>query len=160
MLFTVGVATECIENILIAYPHINVLVYTVFPGALYAKKLLQLGVHAFLNKQAPESELDTALSRFFADGFYISPDFLPLIFAQNRPFNADNLNPFDFLSLKEITVIEYLCAGINIKTISEKMAIVPNTAATYKKRAFDKLNIENILQLSQLYLQFGGQSHA
>jgi len=156
---TDGIATECIENILASYPEINVMVYTVFPGSLYAKKLFQLGIHGFLNKKAPESELQTALCKFLEGEFYISADFLPLIFTINKSYDAAKINPFDFLSLKEIALIEYLREGISVKEISDKMAIMPNTASTYKKRAFEKLKIENIVQLTQLYLQFGGQSH-
>ena len=38
------------------------------------------------------------------------------------------------------------------------MGNMPNTVATYKKRAFHKLDIQNILQLDTLYKSYGGKS--
>ena len=46
---------------------------------------------------------------------------------------------------------------MQIKDIAEQMEIKPNTAATYKKRAFEKLDIENVVQLNHLYQQYEDQ---
>ena len=153
-----GMAFSCIENILNLYPETNIMIYTSFPGVMYAKRLFKLGVNGFLNKSAGEDELHHAIKKFLEEEFYVSPEFLPLMFAKGKQFHAFKTNPFDLLSFKEITVIEYLLQGMSVKDISEKMAIMQNTAATYKKRGFQKLEIENIIQLKSLYESYGGQS--
>lgn len=151
-----GISFDSIENYLKLFPEANVLVFTAFPGALYAKRLFKLGIHGFVNKNAEEEELIEAIENFMADKFYISPEFLPLIFSSSK--TNKTINPFDLLSSKEMIVIEYLRDGSSIKSISQRMGNMPNTVATYKKRAFQKLDIQNLLQLDSLYKSYGGKS--
>ncbi len=151
-----GISFDSIENYIKLFPEANVMVFTAFPGALYAKRLFKIGIHGFVNKNAEEEELTEAIRNFIDDKFYISPEFLPLIFNSSK--TNKTMNPFDLLSTKEMIVIEYLRDGSSIKSISERMGNMPNTVATYKKRAFHKLDIQNILQLDTLYKSYGGKS--
>lgn len=151
-----GISFDSIENYLKLFPEANVMVFTAFPGALYAKRLFKIGIHGFVNKNAEEEELIEAIENFIADKFYISPEFLPLIFNSSK--TNKTINPFDLLSSKEMIVIEYLRDGSSIKSISQRMGNMPNTVATYKKRAFQKLDIQNLLQLDSLYKSYGGKS--
>lgn len=146
-----GMAFDSIENILKLYPTMNILVYTSFPGDMYARHLFKMGIHGFLSKKAPKEELYECLTNFLQEEFYISKEFLPLIFKSRKEPDKLSINPFDLLSLKEMIVVEYLLEGISTKVISEKLSVMPSTTATYKKRAFQKLEIENIIQLHSLY---------
>ncbi|MBP6623849.1 MAG: response regulator transcription factor [Chitinophagaceae bacterium] len=154
---TDGLSLGKVEALLKMLPECHVMIYTSFPGPVYAKRLFRLGIHGFLNKMAKESELKNALSKFLADDFYVSQDFLPQIFNKQKTFDIKKINPFEFLSSKELSLIEYLRQGMQIKDIAEQMEIKPNTAATYKKRAFEKLDIENVVQLNHLYQQYEDQ---
>ncbi|MBP6624173.1 MAG: response regulator transcription factor [Chitinophagaceae bacterium] len=151
-----GISFDSIDNYLKLFPEANVMVFTAFPGALYAKRLFKIGIHGFVNKNADEEELTEAIKNLISDKFYISPEFLPLIF--NSAKSNKSINPFNLLSTKEMIVIEYLRDGSSIKSISEKMGNMPNTVATYKKRAFQKLDIQHILQLDSLYKSYEGPS--
>ncbi len=148
---TDGIAITSIENLTKLFPEVNILIYTSFPDPLYAKHLFRIGIHGFLNKKASEEDLREALTKFLNEEFFVSSEFLPRIFNQPQGSKKGSINPFELLSMKELTLIEYLKDGISIKDIAEKMAIKSNTAATYKKRAFQKLKIENIIQLHTLY---------
>jgi DNA-binding NarL/FixJ family response regulator len=144
-----GSSFHTIENLLKLYPDINIFVYSTFPGEIYAKRLFKIGVRGFLNKACSEEELREGLNRFLQNEYYTSPHFLQMMFNTNT-FKTGKEH-FDLLSTKELTVVEYLREGVTLKEIAQKMGIMPNTAATYKKRAFQKLGIENLLQLLQLY---------
>lgn len=148
-----GNAFRSIENALLLIPDLCILVYSTLPDAMYAKKLFKLGVHGFLNKCAPIEEVSVALHKFLQDEFYVSASLLPIMFDHIKPYKSFKSNPFDFLSNKELITIEYYRSGLSIKDIAEKMGIMPNTVATYKKRAFLKLDVENIIQLHNLYSQ-------
>jgi two-component system invasion response regulator UvrY len=154
-----GLALESIERILTPYPEMNILVYSTLPDEMYAKRLLQAGVHGFVNKRVSESELVHALKKFFSGEFYISPEFLPLLLGSKNKFSG-NENPFNLLSNKELMVAEYLREGLMLRDAADKMMIKQNTAATLKKRAFDKLNIDTVVQLLQLYQMHGGAKTA
>lgn len=147
-----GFSFDAIDILLKLSPDTNILVYTSFPGDIYAKKLFKIGIHGFLNKKSSEETIKECLKRFLQEEFYISKEFLPLIFKHKH--SNESQNPFDLLSTQELIVIEYLLEGIHTKSIAEKMNIMPNTVATYKKRAFQKLEIEHVVQLDKLYQQF------
>lgn len=141
-----GLSIRAIEDLLKQYPEANVYVYTAMPSELYIKRLFKLGIHGFLNKKAKQEELVLALEKFLQNEFYISPEFLHLVLDTKSKKNS-----FELLSTMELTVVEYLSTGLSVKEISNKMVVQPNTVATYKKRAFQKLQVENIIQLNNLY---------
>lgn len=147
---TDGLSLNSIENLLSLYPSINILVYTAYPGELYAKRLLNMGVRCFLNKHADEDEVILALRKFLNKEFYVSQQILPFIISSKKTAQTAE-SQFNFLSQKELQVIEFLRTGESIKNIASNMGIMPNTVATYKKRAFEKLGIQNVVQLNHLY---------
>ena len=149
-----GFSFASIENTLKLYHETNLFVYSSLPGEVYAKRLFNIGVHGFINKKANENELTLGLTKFLNDEFYISPELLPLVLNNSSNSSISKPNPFVLLSSQELIIVEYLKECESIKSISEKMSIMPNTAATYKKRAFQKLEIENIIQLNNLYQTF------
>lgn len=146
-----GNSIRTIEQCLIQFPDFPIMVYTSFEEDVYAKRLLKIGVRGFLSKSAPEDELKIVLSSFLRHEFYVSPAVMPFIFKGAVRNVREITNPFEKLSLQELTVIEFLQKGLGIKEIAEKMGLLPNTVATYKKRAYQKLNIETLVQLMNLY---------
>lgn len=154
-----GNSIDTIDNILKLLPNTRVLVYTSFPGELYAKRLFKIGIVGFLNKSAKEEEIKICLTKFLNDEFYLSQEFLPLIFQTAKKGGRTNVNPFDLLSTQELTVVEFIRQGLTTKTIAHKMGIMANTIATYKRRAFQKLEIENVIQLEPLYQFHFGQKN-
>lgn len=146
-----GNSIRTIEQTLVQLPDFPIMVYTSFEEDAYAKRLLKIGVRGFLSKSASEDELKLALSSYLRHEFYVSPSLLPFIFKGGVRDVREITNPFEKLSLQELTVIEFLQKGLGIKEIAEKMGLLPNTVATYKKRAYQKLNIETLVQLMNLY---------
>jgi two-component system, NarL family, invasion response regulator UvrY len=149
-----GNAIDTIDNILKLLPETKILVYTSFPSEFYVKRLFKIGIVGFLNKKAKEEEIKECLNKFFNDEFYVSEDFVSLIFNAVKTSDKQIENPFNILSTQEMIVVEFLLEGSSVKLIAEKMSIMSNTVATYKKRAFQKLEIENILQLDSIYKKY------
>ncbi|MBE4295583.1 helix-turn-helix transcriptional regulator [Vibrio parahaemolyticus] len=50
------------------------------------------------------------------------------------------------LSPKELLVVNYLKEGRSNNEISEIMLISPKTVSSYKRRIFDKLNVDNFVE--------------
>lgn len=152
-----GLAMECLENILNLYPEVNVMIYTAYPDSIYTKRLFQMGVHCFLNKNAGEDELTAALTSFLAGEFYVSAGFLPLLLGNKNAVSKSNINPFHLLSNKEMVMIEYYMEGKSVSEIAKTMNVLPNTATTFKRRAFSKLGVKNLVELTALYKLHGGR---
>jgi two-component system, NarL family, invasion response regulator UvrY len=142
-----GNAMEHIEEIRRGYPGMRILVYSMNPERLYAQRVLALGCAGYLNKEAPEDEVIRAI-RLVLDGrTYIGHELE--MQSLDRQGNTDR-SPFERLSKQELLVLDHILAGLGVKEISQRMGIGISTAATYKARLFEKLDVQNSLELQTL----------
>jgi DNA-binding NarL/FixJ family response regulator len=61
-------------------------------------------------------------------------------------------NPIDLLSDRELEVVEYLSVGMGAKEIAGKIDLDITTISTYRRRAFEKLGVQNIIELKDKFL--------
>ena len=137
---------EVIPTIVEQFPDLRILVYTMASEAAFAQRLVQIGVHGFLSKEADEEIARKALDAFLFRGAYLS-DELKLLTRENPDKPA---NPFDELSDREMTVLIYLLQGLRVKEISAKLDLRMSTIATYKVRIFEKLGVNNLADMQRL----------
>ena len=64
-------------------------------------------------------------------------------------------NPFLKLSKRELELYKHLIQGVYIKKIGRIMNIEQSTATTLKKRMFTKLGVSNMIELTQLSIEYG-----
>jgi DNA-binding NarL/FixJ family response regulator len=137
---------DILQQVLSNYRHIPVLIYTMSPEEIYAPRLLKMGVSGFLSKQSDELEVVSAMHLFLNGSTYFSSRVKSL--TSEKPFKR--VNPMMQLSERELSVLGYLLQGISVKDISLKLEIKATTTATYKARIFDKLNVNNLIELKNL----------
>ncbi|MBW8524110.1 response regulator transcription factor [Chryseobacterium chendengshani] len=128
-------------------PETKILIFT---GTEYAQslKFINAGANGFLSKLSEESEIKDALEKMIRDGEYISADVQALLMNSLR--NGDILNPLSRLTEREMQIAEMYAKGYGNLEIANKLNIKQNTVSTQKKRLFDKLKIENIVELIEL----------
>lgn len=143
-----GNMIEALPNITALYPKLKILIYSMSSENIYGKRILQMGVKGFLNKEADEEEVIRALQMFLSGENYISTQLNTSLVKDLQ--GKKNANPFNDLSNREISVTSYLLTGKGIKEISEAMSLHANTIVTYKNRVFEKLAISNIIDLTTL----------
>ena len=67
-------ALGLMEYFKIKFPDLKVLVFSMSPENVYAKRFLKAGAKGFISKDAPLQELKTAITRVLNSGRYISSD--------------------------------------------------------------------------------------
>jgi DNA-binding NarL/FixJ family response regulator len=127
-------------------PKIPILIYTMSSEDIFGPRAHNFGVNAFVSKQSCEEEVIKAFHQFLDNKLYFSEHLLDLLNNQNIN-NQNNNNPLNSLSEREFAVLGYLLKGDSIKDISDKLDLKPTTIATYKGRIFDKLRVNNIIDL-------------
>jgi DNA-binding NarL/FixJ family response regulator len=130
------------------YPDLAILVFTMNPEELYARRLLDMGVRGFLSKLSPEEEVIRALQLFFTDRVYISNTLQEKIRGQESKTKSNN--PLELLSERETDVLNYLLQGERVSAIAQRMHLKVSTVATFKARIFDKTGVENLLDLQRV----------
>ena len=143
--------TDCgklLSTILTISPDTKVLIFSMNEEDLFARHYLKLGAKGFLNKKSSDTQIMQAIQQVLTGKRYISPQ-LAETFGEDIA-GAKNVNPFEMLSERELTVVGHLLKGNSISGISEIMMLHPSTIGTYKTRIFEKLAIKSLIDLTEL----------
>jgi DNA-binding NarL/FixJ family response regulator len=130
----------------------SILIYSMSAEKVYARRLMQKGVRGFVSKQASIGELENAIRSFLKGDIYLSPEVKDILLKPVREGIPDN--PIDLLSDRELEVVEYTVLGMGSKEIAQKMNLDITTISTYRRRALEKLDVQNMVELKdkfQLY---------
>ena len=147
-----GDTLHLITDLIRLYSELHVLVFSANPEALYAQKLYNAGVRGYLNKQSPDEEVVDAIRLILAGKTYLSENFKNII--TSRKYGATTENPFEKLSDRETEVLNLLVSGKKPSEICQELNLQASTVATYKMKIFTKLNVKNVIELTQLTSNF------
>lgn len=149
---------DFISYLLTATPHLNILIFTMNPEEWYGRRFLKMGVKGFLNKESPEEEIKKAILTVLKGNRYISPALAQIISMDALEKKKDN--PFDELSNREFDVAMRLTRGDSVSAIAESLNLHASTIGTHKAHIFEKLNVQNIIQLADLARLYDANSIA
>lgn len=129
-------------------PEIKILVFTGIDENTQSLKYINVGANGFLSKMSEEDEIENALQKMLQYGEYISPVTQSLLLNSLR--NPKGTNPLSRLTEREFQIAELYAEGFGNLEIANKLDVKQNTISTIKKRMFEKLEIENIVELIEL----------
>lgn len=129
-------------------PEIKILILTGLEESTHALRFINAGANGFLSKLSEEDEMKNALQKMIQDGEYLSTATQSLLLKSLQ--NRNLINPLSSLSQRELQIAEMYAAGLGNLEIANELEIKQNTVSTMKKRLFEKLEIENIVQLIDL----------
>ncbi len=136
-------------------PEPNILIFTMYPENIYGIRCLQLGAQGYLHKTASDVEIILAINTLLNGKRYINAALTEIL---SRNFGSKlNKNPFQSLSFREMEIALLLHNGKSLPETCTILNIQYSTANTYKRRIFEKLNVDNIISLSQLLQTFNIQ---
>jgi two-component system, NarL family, invasion response regulator UvrY len=130
------------------YPDTKILIVSQNPENVYGKRYLQLGADGFVSKTAPDHEMVTAITKVMNGSKYISEKLSQSML--HTLINGSRNNPFDQLSQREFQVVICLAKGYTMNEVCDMLQVQYSTAHTHKRRAFEKLSIEDNKELAQL----------
>ena len=129
-------------------PEIKIMMFTGIDESTQSLKFINAGAHGFLSKMSEEKEIENAIQKMIQHGEYISPTTQSLLLKSLRDPKATN--PLLNLTERELQIAELYAKGFGNLEIANQLDVKQNTISTIKKRIFDKLNIENIVELIEL----------
>ncbi len=129
-------------------PEIKILIYTGIDEQTHSLKFINAGANGFLSKLNEEDEIKQVILKIYRDGEYLSPKTQSLLMNSLR--NPNLINPLSNLTEREMEIAELYTKGFGNLEIANQLDIKQNTVSTLKKRIFEKLKIENIVELIAL----------
>ncbi|NPA09616.1 MAG: response regulator transcription factor [Chlorobi bacterium] len=129
-------------------PKTKILIFTGIEESSHSLKFLNAGADGFLSKLNEEEEIAEAIKKMYTHGSYISEVTQALL--RNSISNPTLINPLLSLTERELQIAEMYAEGLGNLEIANRLDVKQNTVSTIKKRIFDKLKIENIVELIDL----------
>lgn len=129
-------------------PKTKILIFTGIEESTQSLKFLNAGADGFLSKLNEEEEIAEAIKKMYTHGSYISEVTQALL--RNSISNPTLINPLLSLTERELQIAEMYAEGLGNLEIANRLDVKQNTVSTIKKRIFDKLKIENIVELIDL----------
>lgn len=150
---------EASEKVLNRYKGAKIIVLSMHDSQQHVFYLMELGVHAFLLKNAEPEEVEKAISAVIKNDFYQNALVIDALRkgAMNRK-KAQSRPMFDHqvtLSDREKEVLILICRELTMKEISEKLSLSEKTIHNHRARMMDKLNVKNTVGLVKYAFENG-----
>lgn len=129
-------------------PNVKIMVFTSFEEENYSLKFIEAGADGFLSKLSEEAEIQNAVSEMIKNGRYFPPFTQKLMEISSHDRNL--LNPLNRLSERELQIATLYAKGAGNLEIANALDLKQNTVSTFKKRIFEKLKVETLVELVEL----------
>jgi len=140
-----GKNIEMISEIRAIAPAVKILMFSAHEEEFYALRYISAGADGFLNKLSSEEKIIEAVKSIREFGKYLTEHLMDQL--NNNMLSNEPINPFDKLSKREIEIANLLVRGDGNLEISNNLGIQMSTVSTYKNRIFEKLKINNLVEL-------------
>lgn len=144
---------EATKRILRMNPQLKIIVVTACFEEPFPSRLLQAGACGYITKSASPEEVISAIKKVHQGQRYISPEIAQQLAL--RTLIAPEDTPFDRLSERELQVLLMITNGATVNDIAEKLCISIKTVHSYRYRLFEKLAVQNDVELTRLAIRHG-----
>ena len=144
---------EATRKITRSLPDMKIIAVTIHDDDPFPARLLEAGAAGYITKGCDVGEIISAIRSVHQGKQYITPGIaqkLALSFVNNR-----ERSPFAELTQRETQVMLMVVKGYTNKEISEKLCLSPKTTSTYRYRLFEKLGVENVVDLTRFAIRHG-----
>ncbi len=139
---------QLLHLILGIHPDQKILIFSMSSEDMYAKRFLKLGAKGFLSKQESNEEFIKAVQTVISGDLYLSKYMIKTM--TNDALHGQSGNVFEKLTPREFEIMTYFLRGLGSKEVSNITQLHSSTIGTYKFKIFDKLGINNVLELQEL----------
>ncbi len=144
---------EATRRLLRFDPDVKVIAVTVHGDEPYPTRFMQAGASGYVTKGADIEEMVVAIRQVASGKRYLTPEIAQQMAL--KAVNPDEGSPFDELSDREMQVMLMITKGQKVSDISEQLFLSPKTVNSYRYRLFEKLKIENDVELTHMAIRHG-----
>ena len=140
------VATEIVKN---KYPHINVIMLTVFDDDENIFNAIKAGANGYLLKEIDPENLHTCILEVVNGGAPMSPSIaLKTLNLLRNPIQIKATEDKEKVSLtnRETEILEQLSKGLNYNTIADNLIISSGTVRKHIENIYKKLQVHNKIE--------------
>lgn len=151
--FSKGNALKFVSKTKAEHPHCNTLIFTIFEEDQYALPFLYAGANGYIDKTKSQTEIQDAIAHIFGTGQFYSDSLKNMVI--DDIVSGSNSKKLENLSEREMQIAKLLGEGRSNMDISKELNLHFSTISTYKRRLFEKLEVENTLDLFEFLKKYG-----
>jgi DNA-binding NarL/FixJ family response regulator len=140
------VTTEIIKN---KYPHIKIIMLTVFDDDNNIFNAIKAGANGYLLKEITAENLHKCIIEVTKGGAPMTPSIaLKTLNLLRNPILFKNSEELEEIKLtnREITILEQLSTGLNYNKIADNLIISPSTVRKHIENIYKKLQVHNKME--------------
>lgn len=139
------------------FPQVAILALTIHDTEEYFFEILKAGASGYVLKEAPSSELFTAIKDVAEGKAHICSVMARKLLDDylRRVKSGEEKKSYEVLSNREKEVVRLIGEGFTHQEIAQKLSIAISTMQTYRNRVMEKLKLHNRSQLILYALQHG-----
>jgi DNA-binding NarL/FixJ family response regulator len=147
--------TELVRWLRTEHPGIAILVLSMQDEALFAEKMLRLGVHGYVMKSAAAADFLTALRRVSRGQKHVSASISERLLAQVARGRArDGDDPVTALTARELGIFRLIGSGISTREIAVQLNLSMKTVDAHRRHMREKLNLRSTSELIRYATQW------
>jgi len=131
------------------YPHLKVLVLSMYDTVDFVKRAMANGACGYLLKDASPFELEQALRSVLTMGSYFSPAIAQRLMQPSEPTASDNLTQ------RQIEILKLIAQGRASKEIAFELGLSSKTIDVHRARIMDRLQLNDIASLTRYAVRQG-----
>lgn len=139
---------EATRRLNASQPEARVIAISALDADPVPARIMEAGAWGFLGKGAEPSEVVAAVRRV-ADGERYVPAALAKRLALAEK-TGDEQGQFVNLSRRELELVLYTAQGLGTLAVAQRLNLSPKTVSTYRRRVYDKLGVDNDIDLIKL----------
>jgi DNA-binding NarL/FixJ family response regulator len=134
-----------------AHPKLRVLILSCHDDPRTIQQTMKLGADGFVPKDAPTSELITAIRALRANQSHVTPG----LQSRLNCLSSESGNLTDKLTVRERQILGLIAAGLSNKEIAKKIGLSTRTIESHRLNLSRKLGIRGIADLVTFAIQNG-----
>lgn len=146
---------EATRKITKSYPQVKVIGLSMHSSDKYVREMFKAGASGYLLKNCPFEELAEAVRTVAGGKTYVSPAIGDMIVKEYASKPDKEKSVFSVLSQREREVLQLLAEGKTTKQIAKRLHISPKTVEAHRLRIMERLDIDNVAQLTKYAIQEG-----
>jgi DNA-binding NarL/FixJ family response regulator len=147
--------TELTRLVKAEYPHIKVLVLTMYNDREIINEIIHSEAEGYILKNTGKSELIAAINRLADDGTYYSNEVMNIIMENIKDSKKaiETPNPLKDLTPRELEILKLICEEQSTADIARQLYISPRTVETHRKHILQKTHAKTLVGLIRLAIE-------
>lgn len=128
------------------FPHLQVLMFTVFENDEHVFAAIRAGAGGYILKNARPESLLNAISEVFNGGAPMTPGIARKVLQQFQSLVPEKQGEDYHLSSREKQVLGFLVDGLSYKMIAAELHITYDTVRAHMKKIYEKLHVSSMTE--------------